>query len=151
VGYHIVANDGDTQGLFWGAFMVWLLSPSNMDREFTSMPELGSPNLLNDITANQQYFDQLVVDAGCQGSADPIACLRTLPFDKLGDAINQSPSLLSYQSLAVVWDLPSMGCLSNATPKSPCSRVYMPGYSSKMIMYKGEEFALPNIGAIFHG
>ncbi|KIJ95659.1 hypothetical protein K443DRAFT_682874 [Laccaria amethystina LaAM-08-1] len=84
--YHIVTNDGDTQGLFRGAFM-----------------ESGSPIPLNDITANQRYFDQLVVDAGCQGSADPIACLRTLPFDKLGDAINQSPSLLSYLSFAFVW------------------------------------------------
>ncbi|KIK02646.1 hypothetical protein K443DRAFT_677378 [Laccaria amethystina LaAM-08-1] len=85
-GYHIVANDGDTQGLFRGAFM-----------------ESGSPSPLNDITANQQYFDQLVVDAGCQGFADPIACLRTLPFEKLGDAINQSPNLFSYQSLALAW------------------------------------------------
>ena len=74
-----------------------------MDRVFISMQESGSPSPLNDITANQQYFDQLVVDAGCQGSADPIACLRTLPFDKLGDAINQSPGLFSYQSLALVW------------------------------------------------
>jgi acetylcholinesterase len=74
-----------------------------MDRVFISMQESGSPIPLNDITANQRYFDQLVVDAGCQGSADPIACLRTLPFDKLGDAINQSPSLLSYLSFAFVW------------------------------------------------
>lgn len=84
-GYHIVTNDGDTQGLFRGAFM-----------------ESGSPAALYDITANQQYFDKLVVDAGCQGSADPIACLRAVPFDKLGDAINQSPNLFSYQSL-IVW------------------------------------------------
>ncbi|EDR10695.1 uncharacterized protein LACBIDRAFT_315360 [Laccaria bicolor S238N-H82] len=85
-GYQIVTNNGDTQGLFRGAFM-----------------ESGSPAALNDITVNQRYFDQLVVDAGCQGSADPIACLRTVPFDKLGDAINQSPNLFSYQSLALVW------------------------------------------------
>lgn len=74
-----------------------------MDRVFISMQESGSPSALNDITVNQQYFDQLVMDAGCQGSADPIACLRTVPFDKLGDAINQSPNLSSYQSLALVW------------------------------------------------
>ena len=67
------------------------------------MQESGSPSALNDITVNQQYFDQLVVDAGCQASADPIACLRTVPFDKLGDAINQSPNLFSYQSLANAW------------------------------------------------
>jgi hypothetical protein len=74
-----------------------------MDRVFISIQESGSPSPLNDITANQQYFDQLVVDAGCQGFADPIACLRTLPFEKLGDAINQSPNLFSYQSLALAW------------------------------------------------
>jgi len=49
------------------------------------------------------YFDQLVVDAGCKGAADPIACLRTVPFDTFGDAINKSPSLFSYISMTLPW------------------------------------------------
>lgn len=84
--FHFLANDGNAQGLFRGSFM-----------------ESGSPSFLRDITANQKYFDQLVVDAGCRGAADPIACLRTVPFDTLGDAINKSPSSFSYISMTLPW------------------------------------------------
>ena len=55
------------------------------------------------ITTNQHFFDQLVTDVGCTGSSDLIGCLRTVPFDKLGTAINQSPSLWSFTSLTLTW------------------------------------------------
>jgi acetylcholinesterase len=43
-------------------------------------------------------FDQVVADAGCTGSADLIACLRTIPLNTLMTAINKAQTSLSYSS-----------------------------------------------------
>jgi len=78
VGLHLVMNDGNSEGLFHGAFM-----------------QSGSPRSLQDITAQQTLFDQLVANTERTGSTDPIACLRTVPFDTLMTAINKSPNVFS--------------------------------------------------------
>ena len=67
------------------------------------LQESGSPCNLRDITSQQALFDQLVADTECTGSADLIACLRTVPFDKLMTAINKSPNFLSYTSVRSGW------------------------------------------------
>ena len=51
---------------------------------------------LLDITTQQPLFDQLVANTGCTGSADPIACLRAVPFDTLVTAVNKSPSIFGF-------------------------------------------------------
>jgi acetylcholinesterase len=55
---------------------------------------------LPDITTQQPLFDQLVADTGCTGSADLIACLRTIPLDTLISAVNKAPTFLSFNSRA---------------------------------------------------
>ncbi|KAF9455346.1 Alpha/Beta hydrolase protein, partial [Collybia nuda] len=77
---------GDTQGLFRAAFM-----------------QSGSPVPVGDITNGQIYYDALVSQTGCSDSSDTLACLRTVPYKVLKAAINQSPSLFSYQSLVLAW------------------------------------------------
>ena len=62
------------------------------------LQESGSPMSLPDITDQQPLFDQLVADTGCTGSADLIACLRTVPLDTLMTAVNKSPNFLSFNS-----------------------------------------------------
>uniref|UniRef100_A0A8H7XXZ4 Carboxylic ester hydrolase n=1 Tax=Psilocybe cubensis TaxID=181762 RepID=A0A8H7XXZ4_PSICU len=86
VGAHIVVNDGNPTGLFHGAVM-----------------ESGSPLPTVDITTKQPVFEQLLANTGCTGSADPIACLRAVPFDVLGDAMNLSDSLFSFASRIIPW------------------------------------------------
>lgn len=86
VGLHLVVNNGNPEGLFRGAVM-----------------ESGSPISLNDITTQQPVFDQLVADTGCTGSANPIACLRAVPFDKLSTAIDLSLNIFSFASLQLAW------------------------------------------------
>ncbi|KDR73256.1 hypothetical protein GALMADRAFT_1341677 [Galerina marginata CBS 339.88] len=86
VALQLVANNGNPAGLFRGAVM-----------------ESGSPNHLDDITAQQPFFDQLVANTGCTGSPNAIACLRAVPFDKLSAAVNLSPSLFSFMSLILAW------------------------------------------------
>ena len=67
------------------------------------LQESGSPCNLRDIAAQQPLFDQLVADTECTGSADLIACLRTVPFDNLMTAINKSPNFFSYTSVRHGW------------------------------------------------
>ena len=80
IGLHLVANGGNTEGLFRGAIM-----------------ESGFPSHHSDITAGQSDYDALVEQAGCQGSADTLECLRQAPLDKLQVAINNSPSFFGSQ------------------------------------------------------
>lgn len=76
----MLANDGNTEGLFRGAFM-----------------ESGAPIPVGDITNGQKYYDALIKDTGCAGSADTLQCLRTVPYASLKAAINKSPGIFDYQ------------------------------------------------------
>ncbi|TCD60885.1 hypothetical protein EIP91_009376 [Steccherinum ochraceum] len=76
IGAHLVANDGDTGGLFRGAFM-----------------ESGSPLPVGDVTEGQPLYDTIVAQVGCTGSSDTLECLRQAPFDRLKAAMDASPSL----------------------------------------------------------
>ncbi|KAF8955264.1 carotenoid ester lipase [Flammula alnicola] len=82
----MLANGGNTEGLFRGAFM-----------------ESGAPIPVGDITRGQKYYDAVVSETGCSGSADTLACLRTVPYATLKAAINQSPGIFDYQSLNLAW------------------------------------------------
>lgn len=78
VSLQMIANGGDTEGLFRGAFM-----------------HSGSPIPFGDITHGQRTYDQLVVYAGCQNATDSLQCLRDAPYDVLKAGMNASPSLIS--------------------------------------------------------
>ncbi|KAH9476605.1 Lipase 4 [Psilocybe cubensis] len=86
VGAHLVVNDGNPAGLFHGAVM-----------------QSGSPLPTVDMTTKQPVFEQLLANTRCTGSANPIACLRAVPFDMLGEAMNLSDSLSSFSSLIIPW------------------------------------------------
>ncbi|KAF8259500.1 carotenoid ester lipase precursor [Lactarius quietus] len=85
VSLQMLANGGDTEGLFRAAFM-----------------ESGSPLSVGDITQGQQYYDDIVELTGCSGSSDTLECLRAAPYDKLKAAMN-NPSIFSNQALALAW------------------------------------------------
>jgi hypothetical protein len=76
----MVTNGGNPEGLFRAAFM-----------------ESGSPIPVGDITDGQGYYDFIVDQTGCAGSSNTLQCLREVPYDKLMNAINQTPNILSYQ------------------------------------------------------
>ncbi|KAI0637477.1 carotenoid ester lipase precursor [Trametes polyzona] len=83
---HLVANGGDTEGLFRGAFM-----------------ESGSPIPVGDITHGQSDYDALVSETGCKGAPDTLQCLRHVPYDILKKAVDASPDILEPQSLRLAW------------------------------------------------
>jgi len=76
----MLANGGNTEGFFRGAFM-----------------QSGAPVPVGDITNGQQYYD-IVKETGCSGSADTLDCLRTVPYSSLKAAINKSPGFFAYQA-----------------------------------------------------
>ena len=76
----MVANGGNTEGLFHGAFM-----------------QSGSPIPSGDIGQAQKYYDALVEKTGCKGASDTLQCLREVPYDKIMDAVNDSEGILAYQ------------------------------------------------------
>ena len=80
VGLHMVANGGNNEGLFRGAFM-----------------QSGSALPFGDITDGQPRYDVLVQQTGCSGATDTLQCLRTLPIDTLRAAIDKSPGIFDYQ------------------------------------------------------
>lgn len=80
VGLHMVANGGNAEGLFRGAFM-----------------QSGSPIPVGDISHGQPDYDALVSKTGCTGAADTLNCLRQVPFATLKTAVDASPGIFSPQ------------------------------------------------------
>jgi carboxylesterase type B len=80
VGLHMIANNGNTEGLFQGAIM-----------------QSGAPPPVGDITKGQPYYDKLVNDTGCRSATDTLQCLRGLDYGILKAAVDATPSFLSPQ------------------------------------------------------
>lgn len=76
----MVANGGNAEGLFRGAFM-----------------QSGSPIPVGDISHGQPDYDALVSKTGCTGAADTLNCLRQVPFATLKTAVDASPGIFSPQ------------------------------------------------------
>ncbi|KAG7090372.1 hypothetical protein E1B28_009491 [Marasmius oreades] len=100
VSLQMLADGGDTKGLFRAAFM-----------------QSGSPIPVGDITNGQKYYDALVQETGCAGSSDTLSCLRTVPFATLKAAINESPGIFAYQSLNLAWLPRTDGVFLSDTPQ----------------------------------
>ena len=76
----MLANGGDAEGLFRGAFM-----------------QSGSPTPVGDIAKGQADYDALGARTGCAAAADTLQCLRGVPFETLLQAVDESPSITSRQ------------------------------------------------------
>ncbi|KAH6917979.1 carotenoid ester lipase [Coprinopsis sp. MPI-PUGE-AT-0042] len=83
---HMVAYNGNHQGLFRAAFM-----------------QSGAPIPVGPLEHGQGDYDNIVKRTGCSGAQDTLACLRTVPYAKLKDAVNASPAIFDYQSLRLAW------------------------------------------------
>ena len=80
VGFHLIANNGNNEGLFRAAFM-----------------QSGSPTAHGDITNAQKYYDFMVSETNCTNAADTLECLRGVPFDAFKAAQDKSPGIFAYQ------------------------------------------------------
>ncbi|KAG6337021.1 hypothetical protein ID866_2081 [Astraeus odoratus] len=85
---HLVAYDGNLNGLFQGAVM-----------------ESGSILQMHDITFPQQQenYDFLVEQTNCSIANDTLDCLRQAPYEAIVNATLKTPALLSYEALNITW------------------------------------------------
>jgi carboxylesterase type B len=87
---HMILYDGNNQykgkALFRGAIMN---SGSIVPADPVDCPK------------GQLVYDTVVNAAGCSGSADTLACLRSLPIEKMLDAGNSVPGIFSYNGVAL--------------------------------------------------
>ncbi|KAJ7624440.1 carotenoid ester lipase precursor [Roridomyces roridus] len=88
VSLHMIANNGNPEGLFRAAFM-----------------QSGSPIPIGNETSMsaEQAFNQFVTKAGCNGTTDPIACLRQANYTTIKAAQDASPGPFSSSGLAHIW------------------------------------------------
>ncbi|KAJ7598757.1 sterol esterase [Mycena floridula] len=85
----LLINEGDTENLFHGAFMI-----SGAPMHY---PAVDSPKI-------QETFDSVVRGTNCTGSDDPLACLRKVPFELLWPIINATATdAFSYSGVDLVW------------------------------------------------
>ncbi|KAF8838353.1 alpha/beta-hydrolase, partial [Paxillus ammoniavirescens] len=108
VGLQMVANDGNSDGLFRAAFM-----------------QSGSPLPAGDILQGQKYYDTLVSEAGCSSAPDTLQCLRQVPYEALLGTVNQSPSMFSYQSLVLAWQPRADGAFLTDDPQNLVQQGYV--------------------------
>ncbi|OCH92841.1 alpha beta-hydrolase [Obba rivulosa] len=86
VALQMLTNGGDTEGLFRAAVMA-----------------SGSPIPVGDIANGQTYYDDLVRETNCTAATDTLECLRHVPYNRLKEAVDMTPGLLSPQSLNLAW------------------------------------------------
>jgi len=131
-------NEGDTEGLFRGAFM-----------------NSGAVIPSGDISLGQQDYDELVRTVGCAGAEDTLECLRQVPFSALKEAVNMSPGFLSYrvcynsfnllskitnrilQSMNLAWGPSADGTFL----KAPLQQLVLQGNAAKIPFVTGDENA----------
>ncbi|KAI0265660.1 carotenoid ester lipase precursor [Gloeopeniophorella convolvens] len=83
---HMVANGGNTEGLFRAAFM-----------------NSGAPPPDGDSSNGQPLYDALVAATNCTGSTDTLECLRRAQLSAIQAAQNASPYFLGFSSVNVPW------------------------------------------------
>ncbi|EIM86929.1 carotenoid ester lipase precursor [Stereum hirsutum FP-91666 SS1] len=102
VGLQMVANGGNAEGLFHGAFM-----------------QSGSPIPVGDIadTKQQAVYDSVVDRAGCSNKTDTLQCLREVPFSVFNDVSNETYSSFAFQSLNLAFEPRADGIFLTDTPQ----------------------------------
>lgn len=96
---HLVANEGDNEGLFRAAVGI-----------------SGGPLAVEGPERQQDLFDDMVRYVGCDGAADKIACLREAPYEKIFAHANTVNNFFGFRSLASAWTLRPDGKFLTESP-----------------------------------
>ena len=87
VGLHLVANGGNTEGLFHAAFM-----------------ESGFPMPNGDTRQGQRWYDLLVKQSGCAGAIDTLSCIRdTVPDEVINAVQDKTPYVFSREASKLMY------------------------------------------------
>ncbi|PPQ98066.1 hypothetical protein CVT26_003292 [Gymnopilus dilepis] len=119
VALHLVANNGNNEGLFRAAFM-----------------QSGSAMPTGDITEGQALYDMIVAETGCAGESDTLQCLREVDVGVLRAAINKAPGIFDFQSLNLAWPARADGVFLTDHPQ----RLVQQGIIADVPFVSGELF-----------
>lgn len=81
----MIASGGSTGGLFRAAWM-----------------ESGSAFPSGDITKVQPTFDFITSQVNCTSASDKLACLRTVSTEDIRAAMDQTPTVISFEVRDVI-------------------------------------------------
>ncbi|KAF8971835.1 carotenoid ester lipase [Flammula alnicola] len=96
----MLAYGGNSSDLFRGAFM-----------------QSGAPIPVGNLTGGQVYYDSLVNQTDCTNSTDTLSCLRSVTYDTLKTAVDNTPNYFSYQSLVLAWSPRADGVFLEDNPQ----------------------------------
>lgn len=96
---HLVANEGNNEGLFRAAVGI-----------------SGGPLAVDGPERQQALFDDMVNYVGCSGTSDKIACLRQAPYAKIFEHANTVNNFFGFRSLASAWTLRPDGKFLTESP-----------------------------------
>ncbi|KAI5359782.1 putative carboxylesterase, type B, carboxylesterase type B, active, alpha/Beta hydrolase [Septoria linicola] len=96
---HLVANEGNNEGLFRAAVGI-----------------SGGPLAVDGPERQQDLFDDMVRYVGCDGASDKIACLRQAPYAKIFEHANTVNNFFGFRSLASAWTLRPDGKFLTESP-----------------------------------
>ncbi|KAI0819592.1 carotenoid ester lipase precursor [Trametes gibbosa] len=82
VAFQMIANDGNTEGLFRAGWM-----------------ESGSALPSGEFSKLQPTFDFIASGVGCASARDVLACLRQVPADTITAVMDKTPTFLGFQAL----------------------------------------------------
>ncbi|KAI0657904.1 carotenoid ester lipase precursor [Cubamyces menziesii] len=87
VAYQMVANGGDSEGLFRAGWM-----------------DSGTVKSASSVTTLQPTFDSIASEVGCTpGSAGVLDCLRGVSTEALSAAMDKTPTIFTYGGLSLPW------------------------------------------------
>lgn len=96
---HLVANEGDNEGLFRAAVGI-----------------SGGPLAVDGPERQQALFDDLVSYVKCDGASDKIDCLRKAPYSEIFAHANTVNNFFGFRSLASAWTLRPDGKFLTESP-----------------------------------
>lgn len=85
VAHQMLADGGDTKGLFRGAWM-------NSGSLFSGA----------DITEEQPTFDFIASSVGCTPGDGALECLRSVPAESIKSAMNNTPTIFGFNVRSIV-------------------------------------------------
>ena len=80
--------------------------------------ESGSVLPTQDLSAGQPYYDFIVNQTGCVRSSDTLACLRTVPFQDMLDAVNLTPNIFGFMSIQLAYQPRTDGVFLKENPQA---------------------------------
>ncbi|KAI0351864.1 carotenoid ester lipase [Trametes cingulata] len=86
VAFQMLTNNGNTEGLFRAGWM-----------------ESGAVTPAGNSSKLQPTFDFIASETGCSSAIDILQCLREVPTDAIRDAMDKTPTYLSFQALNTPW------------------------------------------------